>query len=89
LGGEDPVFRRAYETFAGEQGYEVHYLGQGDVARAGLGKCPVLAWYEHTPNNAENDLHTAIAAAGVSGIEEAQLSAIRSPTGFVVRADRP
>jgi hypothetical protein len=49
----------------------------------------VLVWYEHTPNDAEDDLRAAIEAAGLTGIEEARLTATRSPTGFVVRADGP
>jgi hypothetical protein len=37
---------------------------------------------------AENDLPAAIEAAGLTGLQEARLSVTRSPTGFVVRADR-
>jgi len=50
--------------------------------------CPVLVWYEHTPNEAENDLPGAVEVAGLTGLEGARLSVIRSATGFVVRADR-
>ena len=39
--------------------------------RAAKGRCPVLVWYEHTPNYAEDDLRAAIEAAGLTGIEEA------------------
>jgi hypothetical protein len=49
----------------------------------------VLLWYEHSPNNAEDDPKYALAAAGLKGLKEARLSAIRSATGFVVRANRP
>jgi hypothetical protein len=86
---EDPVFRRAYQTLARSHGYTVRFLGQNEAARVRPGRCPVLVWYEHTPNYAEDDLRAAIEAAGLTGIEEAQLTAIRSPTGFVVRADAP
>lgn len=85
---EDPVFRRAYEELASGHGYEVRFLGQNERTRVTLGGCPVLVWFEHTPNNAEDDPRAAVAAAGLAGIEEARLSAIRSSTGFVVRADR-
>ena len=85
---EDAVFRRAYEDLASEHGYEVRFLGQNEKARVTLGRCPVLVWYEHTPNNAEDDPRVAVEAAGLTGIEEARLSVLRSPTGFVVRADR-
>jgi hypothetical protein len=86
---EDPVFRRAYQTLARSHGYTVRFLGQNEAARVRPGRCPVLVWYEHTPNYAEDDLRAAIEAAGLTGIEEAQLTATRSPTGFVVRADAP
>ncbi|MDP2330516.1 MAG: hypothetical protein Q8M19_07465 [Reyranella sp.] len=85
---EDPVFRRAYEELASKHDYEVRFLGQNERTRVTLGRCPVLVWYEHTPNNAEDDPRAAVAAAGLTGIEDAQLSAIRNPTGFIVRADR-
>jgi hypothetical protein len=85
---EDPVFRRAYEELASIHGYEVRFLGQNERTQVTLGRCPILVWYEHTPNNAEDDPRAAVEAAGLTGIEKAQLSAIRSSTGFVVRADR-
>jgi hypothetical protein len=47
-----------------------------------------LLWYEHTPNEAENDLPGAIEAAGLTGLQNAHLSVTRSLTGLVVRADR-
>jgi hypothetical protein len=86
---EDPVFERAYRVLADQCGYTVHFIGQDGVAHAVLGQCPVLLWYEHTPNDAEYDPASALAAAGLKGLEEARLSAIRSTTGFVIRADRP
>jgi len=86
---EDPVFARAYRLLAGDYGYAVHFIGQNAAAHATPGYCPVLLWYEHTPNNAEDDLPAAIEAAGLTGLEKARLSVDRSPTGFVVRADRP
>ena len=86
---EDPVFKRAYQALARTHGYTVRFLGQNQAARVRPGPCPVLVWYEHTPNFAEDDLPAAIGAARLTGIEEAELSAIRSPTGFVVRADAP
>ena len=57
------------------------------TAHATPGPCPVLLWYEHTPNEAENDLAWAIEAAGFTGLERARLSVTRSVTGFVLRAD--
>ena len=51
-------------------------------------RLPGAAVDEHTPNEAENDLPAAIEAAGLTGLQEARLSVTRSPTGFVVRADR-
>ena len=48
-----------------------------------------LLWFEHSPNEAEDDLPAAVEAAGLTGLQDARLSATRSPTGFVVRADRP
>jgi len=86
---EDPVFRRAYEHLAGKHGYDVRFLGQNETTWVNRGSCPVLAWFEHTPNDAEDDPHAALAMSGVWGLEEARLQAIRSPTGFVVRADPP
>jgi len=86
---EDPVFERAYRLLADKYGFEIHFIGQNGVARAKLGQCPVLLWYEHSPSNAEDDPEQALAAAGLTGLEEARLSAIRSTTGFVIRADRP
>ena len=86
---EDPIFERAYRLLADKYGFTVHFIGQGGVAHAELGQCPVLLWYEHTPNNAEDDPEYALAAAGLKGLEEARLSVIRSTTGFVIRADRP
>ena len=85
---EDAVFRRAYAELATEHNYAVRFLGQGETARTMLGECPVLVWFEHTPNNAEDDPRAAVAASGLIGIEEATLFTYRSPTGFVVRADR-
>jgi hypothetical protein len=85
---EDPVFERAYRTLATPWGYTVKFIGQNGSAHATPGACPVLLWYEHTPNEAENDLPAAIEAAGLTGLQEARLSVTRSPTGFVVRADR-
>lgn len=85
---EDPVFERAYRTLAAPWGYTVKFIGQNGSAHATPGACPVLLWYEHTPNEAENDLPAAIEAAGLTGLQEARLSVTRSPTGFVVRADR-
>ncbi len=86
---EDPVFERAYRSLAASAGFPVRFIGQGGSARAIPGSCPVLLWYEHTPNEAEDDLPWAIEAAGFSGLEGARLSVMRSATGFVLRADRP
>jgi hypothetical protein len=85
---EDPVFARAYRSLAEQHGYVVSFIGQNDHVRALPGRCPVLLWIEHTPNEAENDLPAAIHDAGLEGLQEAQLSVHRSGTGFVVRADR-
>jgi hypothetical protein len=90
---EDPVFERAYRSLAAPWGYPVHFIGQlgspNGGAHATPGACPVLLWYEHTPNEAEDDLPAAIEAAGLTGLEGARLSVTRSATGFVLRADRP
>ena len=86
---EDPVFARAYHLLANGHGYAVRYIGQGATANAKPGACPVLLWYEHTPNNAEDDLPAAVEEAGLTGLQSARLSAIRSITGFIVRADLP
>jgi hypothetical protein len=90
---EDAVFERAYRSLAAPWGYPVHFIGQiggqNSVAHATPGACPVLLWYEHTPNDAEDDLPAAIEAAGLTGLERARLSVTRSATGFVLRADRP
>lgn len=85
---EDQVFKRAYETLADDHGYAVQFVGHGEVAAATPGRCPVLIWYEHTPNNAEDDPRYAVEAAGLKRLDEARLSVIRSATGLVVRADR-
>lgn len=85
---EDPVFARAYRMLADANGYAVRFIGQHETARATPGDCPVVLWFEHTPNNAEDDLPAAVEAAGVAGLQDARLSVTRSPTGFVVRADR-
>lgn len=89
---EDPIFERAYRSLAEPWDYPVHFIGQlggqNGGAHATPGVCPVLLWYEHTPNEAENDLAWAIEAAGFTGLERARLSVIRSATGFVLRADR-
>jgi hypothetical protein len=85
---EDPVFERAYRLLAERRGYTVRYIGQNGTAHATPGPCPVLLWYEHTPNEAEDDLKAAVEESGLTGLEEARLSVIRSDTGFVVRADR-
>ena len=69
-------------------GYTVRFIGQHDTAHATPGACPVLLWFEHTPNEAEDDLPAAVEAAGLTGLQDARLSVTRSPTGFVVRADR-
>jgi MFS family permease len=86
---EDPVFERAYRLLASRHGYEVHFISLGATAHATPGSCPVVLWYEHTPNLAEDDLPAAIDDAGLTGLHGARLSAFRSATGFVVRADRP
>ena len=86
---EDPVFERAYRSLAAPWGYPVHFIGQNGRAHATPGACPVLLWYEHTPNEAEDDLPAAIEAAGLTGLEGARLSVTRSATGFVLRAERP
>jgi hypothetical protein len=86
---EDPVFERAYRSLAAPWGYPVHFIGQNGLAHATLGACPVLLWYEHTPNEAEDDLRAAIEGAGLTGLLGARLSVTRSATGFVLRADRP
>ena len=90
---EDPIFERAYRSLAEPWGYPVDFIGQlggqNGSAHATPGACPVLLWYEHTPNEAENDLPWAIEAAGFTGLERARLSVTRSATGFVLRADRP
>jgi hypothetical protein len=90
---EDPIFERAYRSLAEPWGYPVHFIGQlggqNGSAHATPGACPVLLWYEHTPNEAENDLPWAIEAAGFTGLERARLSVTRSATGFVLRADLP
>ncbi|MBN9089108.1 MAG: hypothetical protein J0J01_19545 [Reyranella sp.] len=85
---EDPVFERAYRLLAERHGYSVGYIGRNGTAHATPGPCPVLLWYEHTPNAAEDDLAAAVEESGLTGLEEARLSVIRSDTGFVVRADR-
>jgi hypothetical protein len=85
---EDPVFARAYRWLADRHGFTVHFIGLDDADRAVPATCPVLVWYEHTPNEAENDLPGAVEVAGLTGLEGARLSVIRSTTGFVVRADR-
>lgn len=86
---EDAVFERAYRSLAASEGFAVRFIGQGGSARATPGICPVLLWYEHTPNEAEDDLPWAIEAAGFSGLGGAHISVTRSATGFVLRADRP
>ncbi|GEP52872.1 hypothetical protein [Reyranella soli] len=86
---EDPVFEQAYRSLAASAGFSVRFIGQGGSAQATPGACPVLLWYEHTPNEAEDDLPWAIEAAGFSGLEGARISVMRSATGFVLRADRP
>ena len=86
---EDPVFERAYRSLAAPWGYPVHFIGQNGLMHATPGACPVLLWYEHTPNEAEDDLRAAIEGAGLTGLLGARLSVTRSATGFVVRADRP
>jgi hypothetical protein len=86
---EDPVFERGYRSLADQYGFTIQYIGQGGTADATLGQCPVLLWFEHTPNDAETDLPAALDAAGLKGLQGATLSAIRSATGFVLRADRP
>jgi hypothetical protein len=85
---EDPVFERAYRALAAAHGFRMDYLPLDGTARAKPGPCPVLVWFEHTPNEAENDPRFAIDEAGLTGLEGALLTAIRSPTGFIVRADR-
>lgn len=85
---EDPVFERAYRSLAAPWGYPVHFIGQNGRVHATPGACPVLLWYEHTPNEAEDDLPAAVEAAGLNGLEGARLSVTRSATGFVLRADR-
>lgn len=85
---EDPVFARAYRSLAADNAFKVRFLGQDETAHAVPTACPVLLWFEHTPNEAEDDLPAAVEAAGLSGLENARLSVTRSATGFVVRADR-
>jgi hypothetical protein len=85
---EDPVFERGYRSLADRYGFSFQYLGQGSTVDAAPGQCPVLVWFEHTPNDAETDLPSALDAAGLKGLQGASLSAIRSATGFVLRADR-
>jgi hypothetical protein len=84
---EDPVFARAYRLLA-ERRYAVQFIGQNSAAYATPGACPVLLWFEHTPNEAEDDLPAAVEAAGLTGLQADRLSMTRSATGFVVRADR-
>jgi hypothetical protein len=84
---EDPVFERAYRSLAASEGFPVHFIGQNGGAQVTPGRCPMLIWYEHTPNEAENDLPWAVEAAGLAGLEGARLSVTRSLTGIVVRAD--
>ena len=48
----------------------------------------MLLWFEHTPNEAEDDLPAAVEESGLTGLEEARLSVVRSDTGFVIRADQ-
>ena len=86
---EDPVFARAYRMLAEDNGYAVRFIGQHETAQATLDACPVVLWFEHTPNEAEDDLPAAVEAAGLTGLQDTRLSVTRSPTGFVVRADRP
>jgi hypothetical protein len=86
---EDPVFARAYRLLADRHGYAVHFIGQNRGAHATPGDCPVLLWFEHTPNEAEDDLGAALYAAGMTGLWDTRLSVIRTATGMVVRADRP
>jgi hypothetical protein len=85
---EDPVFERAYRLLSRPFGYRIHFIGQNGVAHASPAACPVLLWFEHTPNEAEDDLPAAVDESGLTGLQEARLSVIRSATGFVVRADR-
>jgi hypothetical protein len=84
---EDPVFARAYRMLAEDHGYAVRFIDLDAAAHATPGACPVLLWYEHTPNNAEDDLPAAIEEAGLTGLQKARLSVVRSTTGFIVRAD--
>jgi MFS family permease len=86
---EDPVFERAYRSLAERYGYAVRFIAINGSARATPGACPVLLWFEHTPNEAETDLPAAIECAGLTGLHHARLSVTRSATGFVIRADRP
>lgn len=57
---EDPVFQPAYQALGRAHGYTVRFLGPNEAARVRPGRCPVLVWYEHTPNDAEDDLPAAI-----------------------------
>ena len=72
---------------ADEHGYGVAFIGQNGRVHATPGRCPVLLWVEHTPNDAEADLPAAIREAGLAGLQEAHLSVHRSATGLIVRAD--
>jgi hypothetical protein len=83
---EDPVFRRAYRLLADEYGFAARFIGQNEKAEAAAGPCPVLLWFEHTPNDAEDDLPGDIEAAGLGGLQDARLSAVRSATGLVIQA---
>jgi hypothetical protein len=82
------VFARAYRLLARRHGYAVQFIAQNGSAHATPGRCPVLLWFEHTPNEAEDDLPWAVEAAGLSGLNDARLSMTRSATGFILRADR-
>ena len=86
---EDPVFARAYRSLADRYGFVVRFIGQNETAEATPGDCPVLVWYEHTPNEAEDDLGAALYATGFTGLSDVRLSVIRTATGMVLRADRP
>ena len=85
---EDPVFARAYRALAREHGYAVTFLGLNSQVHVTLRRCPVLLWFEHTPNEAEDEPLLAVHDAGLTGLEEARLSVYRSATGFVVRAEQ-
>lgn len=86
---DDPIFALGYAHVGETRGFVPQLVARPGPTMSAVGDCPTLLWIEQAPVDEGFKPEHALTAAGLTGLDGADLTLIRSKSGFVVRADRP